>query len=385
MARLKILQVQGQAAEGGAEVHTFLLSRGLIGRGHEVYLAAPDTPSTAITRAEAAGCHLHRFSPVPTWRGILDYGTGRRLARLVREEGIELIHSHLWYGDVIAAVASVLTSVPVVTTLHGPYIPITIERRPIHDVHRLLYRGVLTRMQRIIAISGFVKDLAVCDLRLRPGAIDVVHNCSDVSLYQQDRDTEATRSALGLEPEHVVVSIVGELTQRKGILAFVDVAARIARECPDARFLLVGDGPLRDQAEASARAQGCDNAMVFAGWRKDIPELMAASDILAVTSYKEGFGRTITEAMSSAIPVISFDSGAPREIIVHGETGYLVPEGDVEQFAGFGVRLIADAALRRRLGEAGLARARAEFDIPPFVEKTEKILREAVGERQRSA
>jgi glycosyltransferase involved in cell wall biosynthesis len=379
MPGLKVLQVQGQAAEGGAEVHTFLLSRGLLERGHEVYLAAPDTPSTAISRAEAAGCQLYRFSPVPAWRGIVDFGTGWQLARLVRDEGIELIHSHIWYGDAISVFASYVTGVPVVTTLHGPYIPVTIERRPVHELHRLLYMGLLRRMKRIIAISDFVRDLAVRDLRLRPTAIDVVHNCSDVSLYQQEFDAPAIRSALGIAPEHVVIAIVGELTPRKGIPAFVDIAAMIAREDSRARFLLIGDGPLRGWAEERAREKGCRDKLIFTGWRRDIPELMSAIDVLAVTSYSEGFGRTITEAMSSALPVISYDSGAPREIIVHGETGYLVPEDDLEQFAAFGLQLIRDPALRRRLGEAGLARARAVFDIPPFVDKTEKILLEAVG------
>lgn len=382
---MKILEVQGLAAEGGAEVHTFLLSRGLLERGHKVYLAAPDTPSTAISNAEAAGCPVVLFTAAPTWRGIVDFKTARQLARIIREEGIELIHSHLWQGDAIAVLASYLTGVPVVTTLHGPYIPVTIERRFIHRVHRLLYIGLLKRMTRIIAISHFVKDLAALDLHLRPAAIDVVHNCSDVSLYQKEFDTDTTRSALGIAPDHVVISIVGELTPRKGIFAFVDIAAMIARECPQARFLLVGDGPLRAPAEARAREKGCRDAMIFTGVRsaRDIPELMAASDILAVTSYAEGFGRTITEAMSSGIPVVSFDSGAPREIIVDGETGYLVPEDDCEQFSDRAIRLIRDAALRQRLGDAGLARARAVFDIPPFVEKTEKILQEAVGSKPR--
>ena len=101
--------------------------------------------------------------------------------------------------------------------------------------------------------------------------------------------------------------------------------------------------------------------------------------MLAVTSREEGFGRTITEAMSSSLPVVSFDSGAPREIIVEGETGYLVEPDDVGAFAARLTRLLRDPEARERMGAAGLERARSRFDIGPFVDATERILLEVAG------
>ena len=229
-------------------------------------------------------------------------------------------------------------------------------------------------MDGIIAISQFVKDFTTEDLQIPPDAIDVIHNCSDVGLYQRPADVLSVRGALEIDPSAPIAILVGELTGRKGVLEFIE-AARVAHaSVPAARFLLAGRGDLEQAARRRVAELGLDDAVRFLGWRSDVPDLLRASDLLAVTSLKEGFGRTITEAMSSGLPVVSFDSGAPREIIADGETGILVPDRDPTAFGEAMISVLSNPARRKAMGEAGLALARARFDVPIFLGATEALL-----------
>ena len=275
------------------------------------------------------------------------------------------------------------TGTPVVATIHGPTIATTIERRWHHRLHLGFYAFLMRRMQRLIAISAFSRDYVARDLGIPAERIDVVYNCSDVAAYDLDVDRARVREGMGVPADARVLIIVGELTARKGILEFVEVAARVSADLPDSHFVLVGSGELEGPGRARAAELGVSDRVHFLGWRSDVPELLAASDALAVCSYGEGFGRTITEAMSSRLPVLAFDSGAPKELIVDGETGFLVGEGDVEAFARRAVELLGSPAMLTRMGEAGLDRARRMFDLDLFVDSTERVLREAVEGRAR--
>ena len=121
--------------------------------------------------------------------------------------------------------------------------------------------------------------------------------------------------------------------------------------------------------------------MHLLGHRSDVPEILRLTDVLAFTPRDEGFGRVMTEAMASAVPVVAFRSGACPDIVVDGVTGFIVPDEDVDQLADRCLRLLDDDALRERMASASLARAREQFDIGPFVERTEAILERVVSRR----
>lgn len=376
---MRVLQIQGLAGQGGAEVHTYQLSRGLLERGHDVVIAAPNTDSRPINDAEAAGCKIFRFREVASWARLFDFRAGSEMVQLVKKEKIDVVQSHLWNAHVLAIMARFSTQVPAVATLHGPYITSTTNRRAIHHVHRAVYRRLMQRMDRIIAISEFVKQLGMNDLRLRSDQIDVVHNCSDVSLFDKPQDRAGIRANLGIKESDVVFGLVGSITQRKGPFEFIRAGINVSKSGGSGKFMLVGEGPLRADCEQMIHNSGLADHFIFTGYRTDIAALLAAMDALVVTSVEEGFGLTITEAMSSSLPVIAYDSGAPAEIILDEMTGFLVPNLDLETLTKRIQTLMNDSASRLRMGKAGLARARADFDIPVFVSRTEKILLEAAG------
>lgn len=331
----------------------------------------------------AAGCVIHYLPARPSWIRLFDIVAAHKLSRIIRDERIDIVHTHLWNADVIGWMAARWTGTPIVSTVHGPTMPVHLRQRWYHRLHHRIYAMMLRRMDRVVAISDFVKRYTARDLGIPEGLMTVVHNCSEIDAYQEKHDLVAIRAKIEVPENALVVIIVGELSGRKGILEFIEAAGTIAKRVPNSHFVLVGRGPLEKAARERARELDITPRTHFLGWRPDIQELLRASDVLAVTSKKEGFGLTITEAMASSLPVVAFDSGAPREIIAHGDTGFLVPADDVDEFARRTVEILENAELRHRMGAAGLARARECFDTPVFVANTERILIEAANHARR--
>jgi glycosyltransferase involved in cell wall biosynthesis len=157
---------------------------------------------------------------------------------------------------------------------------------------------------------------------------------------------------------------VGRLKPPKDCLTLVRALAAL----PSGSFeaLIVGDGPDRGALEAEIRRLGLAERVRLAGERRDVPALLAASDVFVLSSASEGLPVSVLEAMAAELPVVASAVGGMHELVVNGETGLLVPPGDVDELAAALGRLIADRDLRRRFGTAGRARAEALFDLRAF-------------------
>jgi len=223
---------------------------------------------------------------------------------------------------------------------------------------RMILRAAGRRCDGVIAISRYVASefRAVVP---GPAPIHVVRNAIDLA---------RVRPGLPLPPDLVKAAgelwfgVVGAVTPQKGQDVFIDAAARIARDVPHARFLVVGGETYRTQAglgfgaalHRRAHALGLGERVIFLGERDDAQAVIANLDVLVQPSRgPEGLGRTILEAMACGVPVVSVDRWGPRELVSDGETGLLVAPGDPEALAGCLSRLAGDGALRARLGGAG--------------------------------
>ena len=277
----------------------------------------------------------------------------RALARLVvRLRGMPsvIVHAQDRDATIFGAVACMLARVPLVVTRH------VLDEAAVGNrerVKRSVLSWALRRADAVVAVSSAVRDRVVADDRVRADRAHVVVNSFDPAGFVPGATTDA-RAELGW-PDLPTVGMVGVMRPGKGHAAVVDVALRTRR---GVRFVLAGDGELRAAIEALAMTATAAGATVdLLGQRDDVPLVMRACDVVVLPSDAEALPTVLIEAALMARPVVAMDVGGVGEIVVDGETGLLVPHGDVGAMAAAVERLLDDAPLRATMG--ALARERA--------------------------
>jgi glycosyltransferase involved in cell wall biosynthesis len=229
---------------------------------------------------------------------------------------------------------------------------------------RLLYNHAV---DRVIAISDGVRR-ALLEAGVDPARIRVVPSGVDAAAFAAPAGARAAqRRAWGVADDDVVVIVVGGLEHRKGHTVLIDAAARLS---PDLRlrWVFLGSGGLEQELRRWAERQHV--AVDFLGFRDDVAACLAGADVAALPSLQEGLGVAALEAMAAALPVVASRVGGLGEVVVDGETGRLVPVGDIDALAAALDALARDADLRRRLGAAGRDRVRARYSTAAMAEGT---------------
>ncbi|MEY4401643.1 MAG: hypothetical protein RL072_1508 [Actinomycetota bacterium] len=261
------------------------------------------------------------------------------LMRTLRRLQPQVVHTHMAKAGVIGRVAAVVARVPVrVHTYHGHLL---------HGYFSPLVTRVFTRIERLlrtVTTHALVVGEATRRDLLDAGVVQERQSSTIMPAAKplQRHDRRQSRAALGLPSDGVLVGFVGRLTGIKRPDRFV----RLAVAVPDAMFVVVGNGPLREQmvSEASSLSN-----VTFLDWHDDVSMVLSALDVVALTSDNEGVPLSLIEASSAGVPVVSMDVGSVREIVEHGVTGFVVSN---EQALTEAVRrLVGDASLRRVMGE----------------------------------
>jgi glycosyltransferase involved in cell wall biosynthesis len=207
-------------------------------------------------------------------------------------------------------------------------------------------------------------------MRRAAAKIDVIHTGIELDRFQPGEGREAVRNAFAFQEDTLLVGTVSRLSdERKGLKHFIDMAATVAPAHPPARFLIVGDGVLRPGLEQLARELGIADRVIFAGWRTDIPEMLAAMDVFVMPSLFEGGPTTVLEAMAMAKPVVASRVGMVPEVLEHGETGLIVKPGDSHALADAVDQLLSDGTLRARMAERARRKSVDDFSIDLMVER----------------
>jgi len=221
----------------------------------------------------------------------------------------------------------------------------------------------------------------------RPARQRVVHNGLDLDDFPLDLDGKAVRRELGLKPDAPVVGIIGRLVEWKGHDIFLRALARVAELLPEVQGLVVGGPEVTSpywpqELKRLATSLGLGEAVHFTGHRQDVAHMLAAMDILAHTSVApEPFGRVLIEGMAAAKPLVASASGAVPEIVLDGETGLLVPPGDVKRLAEAMLSLLQDPARAASLGRAGRRRVETYFTAERYVRQVQEVYGAVLGDR----
>jgi glycosyltransferase involved in cell wall biosynthesis len=359
--------------------------------GFDVRLAC--APGPFVSELTDEGFQVY---PIPFRRSfnVAAHATAyRRLARLLGRVRVTVVHAHTPIAALIARPAARRAGVPVVVyTAHGFYF---------HDEMRPLVRRLHVWLERTaqrwwadFLFTQSAEDLktALAEGIAPAGRAEAIGNGVDVGRFAPEQFSPETlerkRQELGLEPgDGPIVLTIGRLVREKGYLELLEAFARVRPAFPDARLVAIGEAlpsdhdNSADQIRARTQALGLGEAVVFAGRRADVPELLALGDVFCLPSWREGLPRSIIEAMAAGLPVVATDIRGCREEVIDGQTGLLVPPRQAEPLAHALEQLLSDEALRRRMGRAGRERAAAYFDERRVIERQMIVLRRLFDEK----
>jgi len=301
---------------------------------------------------------VREVSPVKDIRFLARY------AGFLRRKKVDILHTHSSKAGILGRLAATLARVPVVVhTVHGwgfhDY-----QRAPVRGLYILLERMMAPLTDLLIAVSRENIDRG---LRERIGHLTqykLIHSGIDVAEFgRPSRPRAATRRALGIPAGALVVGTVGNFKPQKAPLDFIRAAALVRKSVPRAWFVMVGDGALRKESEELAGKLGLGRQVVFTGWRRDIPDLLASFDLFALSSLFEGLPRSVLQAHSAGLPIVATAAGGTAEAVHDGKTGYIVRPRDTEGLAARMISVLRDPARAKAMGEAGRRAIGEDFEI----------------------
>ena len=320
---------------------------------------------------------------------LTDLRCAWNLYRTLCREHFDIVHSHNPKGGLL-----------------GPFVGrLSRDAIVVHTVHGFLFNENTSGLYRQLALGAerwtahWCDHLLfqshedyryACDHRFKaPERLHLIGNGIDQCRFDRDRYPQARqlkRRELGLEEEHLVTGMVGRLVKEKGFGEFFAMAGRIAREFPQARFLVVSITE-EDQSDALDPHQlsiehGIADRCIILEQRHDMPELYLCMDVAVLPSYREGIPRALLEAAAMGVPIAASDIRGCREVIADGESGILFPLKDVDAFTAVVRSLLRDGAVRRRLGEAGRQRVLEEYTENRTVERLVAFYDEVLKQRK---
>ncbi|MEM0925607.1 MAG: glycosyltransferase family 4 protein [Planctomycetota bacterium] len=301
---------------------------------------------------------VRNISPVRDWKA------SRALRSVLKAYKPDVVHTHSAKGGMLGRkVAWSLGKPRVVHTVHGaPFHEF--QPRWAHEFFRRCERYAAKRCHHLISVADAMTDLMVRAKVAPYEKFTTIYSGMDVEPFRKATENrEAVRAELEISADRVVVGKVARLFHLKGHDDLITAAAEVIHRDPRVLFLLVGDGVLRDSLEQRMKDLGVRDHFRFTGLvpPTDVPKWIGAMDVLVHTSLREGLARALPQSLIAGIPAVSFDIDGAKEVVIDGETGYLIPPRDTEQLAEAMVRLCENRELRQRLGGEGQRRFTDQF------------------------
>lgn len=336
---------------------------------------------------EAAGVKFieipltRRFGPLGDLRALFE------LYRILRRERFDIIHTHTPKGGLIGQYAALFARVPLrVHTIHGLYFPGFMKPE-----QRRFYVW-LERITLAFSHYNFSQNpedipIAIAEGISKPDRLLQIGNGISMTRFDPARFDEVARREirreLGFTDRELVVGMVGRLVEEKGYREAFEAARLVAERVPEARFIFVGNFEAKPDAIApdALERHGIAHVARFLGHREDVDRLYAAMDVFMLPSHREGMPRAVMEAAAMGKPCVVTDVRGCRQTVDHDVTGLIVPARDPRALAAALERLLRSPAERERMGAAGRAKARREFDETAIIDAILAAYRRLATER----
>ncbi|MFI5166984.1 MAG: glycosyltransferase [Thermoanaerobaculales bacterium] len=314
----------------------------------------------------------------------LDLTAAVRVARYVREQGVDLLVAHTLRANLVGAVAARLARVPVVATIHSPIARDTEERwRNFRNAR--LQKLLIRWTDAYVTVSDGLRN-EIVSKGVPPSRVTVVRNGVDADRYDAGDGAAFRRSLPGVEDSTPLVGTLALLRPRKGIEFLLRAAPVILRECPSCKFVVAGQAERASYAARLShlcRELGIADRVFFTGHHEDVSSLLATLDVFVLPSlFGEGLPLVVLEAMAARRAVVATDTEGNREIIGPGVTGCLVPPGDPQKLAHTVAALLADPVCRREMGDAAGVAVRQRFSAARMTAEAEAAYLQVLAERR---
>src|SRR5437763_695054 len=352
----------------GGQNQVLLTVNGLRAIGHRAALVAH--PGGELRRRAAEGLELIPIAP----RTEMDLSAAWRLSRVVRRLAPDIIHAHDPHGVAMAALALSIAGASL-----KPRLPALVASRRV-DFHlkgNSLSRWKHRQVDCFIAASEAIRQILLHDGVPAERTV-TVHEGIDVD-HVVAADAVNVHEAFWLPHRAPVVGNVAALVPHKGQRYLIDAAYLVVQEIPDARFIIFGEGELREQLERQIRERRLEKHVLLAGFRTDVLGCIKSFDLFAMSSVTEGLGTSLLDAMDCSRAIVATRAGGIPEIVVDGINGLLVPPHDRVALARAIVALLEDGARRTTMGAAGLSRVRECFTVERMVAETARVYARVAG------
>jgi len=383
---IRVLHIITRLIKGGAQENTLLTVINLDKvRYQTVLVSGPSIGSEGEieTKARRLGADLtiipelvREISPVVDLKALW------KLYRFIKKGKYDIVHTHSSKAGVVGRLASRLAGVPVI--IHSPHSHI------FYGYYGSFMSLVFVWTEKILALfTDRIFTLTSIGKREHtqygvgpPSKFTVVYSGVPLTPFLNvNLDRNQKRREFGLNEHDMLCIFVARLAPIKGYQYLISAIPQVLKAVPTARFVLVGDGELREALEQQALDLGVTNNIIFTGLRDDVPELLAMSDLFVLSSINEGMGRVLVEAMAVGLPAVATRVGGVPDVVVDGGTGLLIPPRDPDALAEATIALLKDEDMRRRMGEAGRDRVDPDFSLEEMVRKIESVYEELITEK----
>ncbi|HEX4899763.1 MAG TPA: glycosyltransferase [Pyrinomonadaceae bacterium] len=389
--RKNVLQLIGSFHQGGSERQAVQLTRLLRESGrYNVFVATLNNSGPLAGEIANMG-----IDEVPEYRltSFQDRNAlvqGRRFAQYLRENDIDIVHSHDFYTNIFGMAAASVARVRVRIASRRESAVRAVKQR-------LIERGAYKLAHQVVANCDELRQQLIEKEGLRPDKVTTLYNGLDLSrIVARDVNSEKELlTSLGLPADQnrrfitIVANLRAHFTQPKPIClkdhpTFLRAAQRVRAAVPDAAFVIAGEGELLEETRALARQLGLEQDVFFLGSCQRVAELLSASTICVLSSTAEGFPNAILEYMAAARAVVSTDVGGAREAIEEGQSGYLVKSGDDETMAARLVSLLNEPDKARAMGDRGRGIVKEKFSSEAQLARTQNLYERLLARRTQS-
>ncbi len=377
---MKVVHVITRLIVGGAQENTLLTVEEQHHAWHDEVTLVTGPPlgpeGSLLERAQSGGFPVLVLDElrrnIDPWR---DWRSYRSLKKLLRSLNPQIVHTHSSKAGILGREAAFAVGIPAVHTIHGAAFHYG-QSKIAYELYRRAEQWSARHTAHFITVADDMTAEYVAAGVATPERFTTVYSGFDVEPFLHPRRTAAAIRAEWNIPEGgVVIGKIGRLFPLKGHEFIIAAAPEIVRRCPNAYFVLVGDGILRDEYEQRIAAAGLTDRFRFTGLVQpdQIPDLLPGMDLLAHTSQWEGLARVLPQALIAGKPVVSFDVGGAREVVLPGQTGYLVPRDDTRGLVTAICELAENADLRERFGREGRSRLTDQFRFQTMTRRIREV------------